>query len=221
MLLYNTLNQTDKGRRWAALNTTIGTGIAGPADNNTVPTETNALFALYNNSGAGVASGPNPPGRNVVPDYIKLIVTAAGTGASGRLAIALDTKQRGVTANAGTQIGNSDSDSLGDAATGSSAAASTAFWQFGALTPTAASSKRKFVSIDYLLQRTLVVGDEIFITFGVTDVGLGQSPVATASRIHVPIGLTTLGPGGLMLGHLYNFSAAPSFEYEASWYELS
>jgi hypothetical protein len=222
MYIYGTLNQADKGRRWAAVNTTIGTGIAGPADNNTAPTQTTALFALYNNSGVGLASGVVPPGRVIYPDYLKLIVTAAGTGAAGRLAFAIDTAQRGVTADSGTVKTNADTDALGDASANTSAATSISFLQFGNLTVSAASSKRRFVSNDYLFTRTLQTGDEILILFNQMEVGLGNSAAAAAASFRtVPIGLVTLGPGGLLLGHLYNFSAAPSFEYEAGWWELS
>jgi hypothetical protein len=219
-LMYGTLNQTDKGRRWAALNATIGTPVAGPADNVTTPTETVALLSLYNNSGAGLASGVVPPGRNLVPDYIKLIVGTAGTGAAGKLAVAIDTAPRGMgAADLNVQKGNADSDSIGDAAQNTNAASSISILRFGALTPLTATSKRKFVSIDYLFSRTLVAGDEVFVTFG-QEANL-SAPVATASRIQVPIGFTTLGPGGLLLIHLYGFSVAPTFELEAGWWELS
>src|SRR5439155_843853 len=134
MQLFQTMNQTDKARCWAVLQTTIGTGIAGPNQN--AFSDTSAVFALYNNSGS-------PPGRVIYPDHIKLICTAAGTG-SGKIAISIDSAQRGITANSGVQIGNTDSDSIGSVAGTIPAAGSIAFVQFGAIIPGAATSKRVF-----------------------------------------------------------------------------
>jgi len=206
MHLYNTLNQTDKGRRWVAINTTIGTPIT--IQNTNAFSDTAATVALYNNSGVGLATGVVPPGRNVVPDYIKLLVATGGTGGA-KLAITLDNVQRGVTANSGVSVGNADSDSLGSS--------SIAKVQFGALAPSAAGANRIFVANDYLKNAVLAAGDEILVTFAEPTTGLG----AQTTKLHVPVGLTTIGPGGLMLLHIYGATSAGTMELEMGWWELS
>lgn len=207
MHLYNTLNQTDKGRRWAGVNTTPGTAIAGPG-NLAAFSDVNALFALVNNAAVAAA-----PGRGIVPDYIKLIANTPGTGVP-RFVITLDNIPRGVTANTNMVLGNSDSDSL-------ATATSIAFAQLGALTPTAASAKRAIIAQDYLRGAALIAGDEILITFAEPTTGLGSTVATIATRMHVPVGLVTLGPGGLLLVHSYGQTTATTWEVEAGWWELS
>jgi len=207
MHLYNTLNQTDKGRRWAAVNTTPGTAIAGPG-NLAAFSDVNALFALVN--GAAVAV---QPGRGVVPDYVKLIVNTPGTG-NQRLVVTVDNIPRGVTANSNVVVGNADSDSL-------ATASSIAFAQLGALTPTAASAKRAIVAQDYLRGAPLIAGDEILITFAEPTTGLGATVATISTRMHFPVGLVALGPGGLLLVHSYGQTTATTWEVEAGWWELS
>lgn len=207
MHLYNTLNQTDKGRRWVGVNTTPGTAIAGPG-NLAAFSDINALFAMTNNAAPAAA-----PGRGVVPDYIKLIANTPGTGVP-RLVVTLDNIPRGVVANLNVVIGNADSDSI---ATGSSIV----FAQLGALTPAAASAKRVILAQDYLRGAALIAGDEILITFAEPTTGLGSTVATIATRMHVPVGLVTLGAGGLLLVHSYGQTTATTWELEAGWWELS
>ena len=228
MQLLRTMNQTDKGRMWRAVNPTPGTAIAGA--NTTAFADTAALFALYNNSSAGVVAGAAPPGRMIYPSYLRLIVASGQTTATSfQLAVSIDTKQRGVTADAGAAKTVADSDGIGvDLTAGAPlpTAASISLVQFGALTPAAASPKRAFVmrsSAKTQAAPALTVGDEIFISFGGDDLGPGPISGAAANRIVVPTDLVALGPGGLMLVHAWGpaGTVAPQFEYEAGWAELS
>ena|SRR6267142_532480 len=207
MHLYNTLNQTDKARRWAGVNTAPGTAIAGPG-NLAAFSDINALFALANSAAVNTQ-----PGRGVVPDYVKLIANTPGTGVP-RFVVTLDNIPRGVTANSNVVIGNADSDSL-------ATASSIAFVQLGALTPTAASTKRAIIAQDYLRGAALIAGDEILITFAEPTTGLGSTVATISTRMHFPIGLVTLGPGGLLLIHSYGQTTATTWELEAGWWELS
>jgi len=220
MLLYGTLNQTDKSRAWRAVNPTVGTPITGPAV--AAFSDTSAIFALYNNA-------QSPPGRVIYPDYLKLIVSSAPgiTPTSLQIAVSLDTAQRGVTANAGATVANADTDSLGAVTPPLPTASSIAFVQFGALTPTAQSTNRKIVGRSAAKTQAspcLTAGDEIIVIFNQNEEGLGALSGTTAVRIVVPTGLVSIGPGGLMLVHAWMpglTGAGAGFEYEAGWWELS
>jgi len=227
MQLLRTMNQTDKGRMWRAINSAVGTPIA--VANSTAFSDTAAIFALFNNS-AAIVAGAAPPGRMIYPSYLRLIVAASQTTATSfQLAVSIDTKQRGVTADSGTQKTVADSDGLGvDVSAGApmTAATSISIVQFGALTPTAQSPNRRFVlrsSAKTQAAPALTVGDEIFISFGGDDLGPGPISGAAASRIVVPSDLVSIGPGGLMLVHAWGpaGTVAAQFEYEAGWAELS
>jgi len=214
MHLLNTLIQADKARRWTGRNTTIGTGIA--VQNTNTFDETKFSLAIFNQP-LGSNTQHQPPARLVVPDYIKLITTAIGIG-NPKLAITLDyvdeangfPTPRGLSGNVGVVLANADSDSLGTTGI--------ANVQFkSGTTGAAGSAVRAFIANDYLKNGALVAGDEICITFNEPAIGLtGQ-----ASRILVPVGLTTIGQGGIMLVHIYNMTGAPSFELEMGWWELS
>lgn len=208
-----TLNQADKGRAWGATNTTVGTGIAGPAV--TAFSDTSALFALANASAS-------PPAKIIWPDYIQLLCTAApGAGATSlQFAVTLDNIPRGVTSNVGCILDNQDSDGI-------VSAKSIAFAQFGALTPSAASANRVVVARGvFKTQATpcLSVGDTYTIAFnGIGDPGFGLMSGAGAARYVNLGGAVQIGAGGLMLLHIWipGNTGAPSFEFDAQWWELS
>ena len=195
----------DEGSYFVAANATVGTGLAGHAAPVVADTDTKALLHLFNNNST----------RNLIPDYIFLEVTAAGTAGTLSYAV-LYVDNRGSTARSsgGTLL-------VSNAAHGAAPHASSVVAYFGAVVTTTG-----FTKIAQPLMREVipVVQDTILIKFGSAAGGvrapLTQAGTATSDTvIHMPP--VVIPPGGnLNLASISPIqSAARSYQVHAGWWE--
>ena len=215
---YSTINQTDKGRKWVAVNSTIGTGVA--TNSLTAFDNTKATFVLFNNAAS-------PPGRIIYPEYVRLLVTTAPAGTAVHYAVTLDTAARGVTSTTGCTVANTDSDAIGTAGN-LPTAASIAFAQFGAISLSAATTKVVNVAQGIFKAKVAtpaaVVNDVYVLNFAQEETGVGNlNNAAEPIRVQTATGLVSVGPGGLFAFHTWvvGSAGAASYELEAGWWELS
>lgn len=193
---------------------TWGTGVAISDAARTAFSATQCTTLFRNTAGAG--------GKYVVPLWVRLVVTAAGTaGTNAHLGLIVDTTNRyssgGTTITGVTGVNSAKSDA-------SDTAVCTAY--AGAITAAAASAPRQMgraAVITRAAATAFVVGDEVLITFGDVAGNPGQTVVSTtAARYTVEFGAVALAPGHSALIHFWSAAqtAAPSAEYEVAWMEL-
>lgn len=197
------------GEYFRACNPTPGTGISMGVQ--TAFSDTANVLLLMRNGSAS---------KIVIPHYIRLLCTAAGTGAtSSHLAIVADTGNRYSTG--GTDLLASAYNCRSD----QSPTPAVDVLRFGAVTALAAVARRILSRAALKTQAApcWVVGDEIqisFAAFGETQSGAksGSSPNA----IPIAAGPIILGAQNhCLLLHVWNpaSSGAPSFEVEVAWWE--
>lgn len=198
----------EEGRYFLGVNPTPGTGIAGHAAPTTID-NTKPLVFLRNNA----AMGSN---RRVFLDYIKLLVTAAGTnGTNVRYACKVDSggtrfsSGPAVTAIANACIGSGETPQ--------------AELRFGAVVATAATAAVRLLNHGIVRPVITVVEDIYLFTFGQSEKRLnalapGGTAIANVEINCVPI---CLDPQTTFLLHIASASqsAASSYEYEVGWFE--
>ena len=195
----------DEGSYWHATNATLATGIAGHAAPVVADTDTKALLHLYN-GGA----------KNIIPVYLFLEVTAAGTaGTLHYTTIYVDNKLATARSSGGTAITPVNSNT---ANTGSSSATI----YFGAVV-TAMTSSRK-VGQQIVREVIPVVQDTVLMRFGGAN-GEAHSGLTTAGTAtnhcvqhFAPI---VIAPGGnLNISQIRpSQSAASSYQFSFGYIE--
>lgn len=189
-----------------ATNATFGTGIAQAIQ--TSWTATTPILTLFNSDAAG--------GLSIVPDYIKLINSAAGASTTAsHMAAILDAGNRFSSGGSALTAANANSGNT---------TASKATINFGAVTATAASAPKQVGRDAIKTQATpcWLVGDEIFIKFGNFDNTFGPTNGAATNVYPAPCGQVYVAPQTTLLIYLWNISNAvtpPSWEIEMGWYE--
>lgn len=195
----------DEGSYFVAANATLATGIAGHAAPVVADTDTKALLHLYN-------SGE----RNIVPDFLHLEVTAAGTaGTINYLTAYIDNKGTTARSSGGTAVTPVNTNSEVNASAGCEL-------YFGAVV-TAMSSSRK-VAQQIVREVIPVVQDTILVVFGSPN-GQAHAALTTAgtatnhSVLYVPP--VVVGPGGnLNLSMIRpSQSAAASYQFQFGFWE--
>lgn len=158
----------------------------------------------------------------VVFDHIKVATSGTATGTQTVQWLAeIDSTARAPTANNATQTPVN----IYGPATSTSAAAVKAF-SGGAMSLPAASAANRIVARGSWTAGPQVAGDEMIVRFG-DDNPVYLNPPLTAARATAAatfIASTNpivLAPGWNMTFHIWQpgISAAPSYEYEACWYE--
>jgi hypothetical protein len=195
----------DEGSYFVATNPTLATGIAGHAAPVVADTDTKALLHLYNQGD-----------RNIVPDFLHLEVTAAGTaGTINYLTAYVDNKGATARSSGGTAITPVCTNT-------EVAASSSAEIYFGPVV-TAMSSSRK-VAQQIVREVIPVVQDTILVVFGSPN-GTAHAALTTAgtatnhSVLYVPP--VVIGPGGnLNLSMIRpSQSAAASYQFQFGYFE--
>lgn len=201
----------DAGKYFIVRNPTPGTGIASAAAPTTLD-DTKPFFILANGD-----TPSSPSAKRLYLDYLKLQVTAAGTG--------------GTNINASSKI---DSNSTSRYTSGGSALtpknvnmdsgeASIASAYAGAITAAAASANARLLFQQLIRNVIPVVGDTYLINFAPLDPNISSMAVAgtaIASLVfpHPPV---VLGPQQAFLLHLWlaSQSGASSYEIECGYWE--
>jgi hypothetical protein len=196
---------------FVASNPTFGTGIALNANPTAIAATEGSLVI------ANEASRSSAENHEIVPLYIKLICTAAGTGATSiKTVLKLDNIDR--YSSGGTELtpkttSYDTSDNYADRTPKGAA-------YFGDLTLAAASSEKQ-VSAELLKTASapcLAVGDVFTIHFGGD--GVGAHPDGD-DHMHFSAPPVWIGPGCSLIMQMLNASqsAAASFEVEIGWIE--
>lgn len=189
--LWNTYHMLGiEGSLFIAQTATPGTGITLTSATGTTYSDTNAIIGINNLSTGTSLSGP---GLDVIPLWLKLVITAAGTaGTDSHVASRLD-PGTAARSSGGTQL-------TGYAASGSYGASdSTAAIFAGAITVAASSTKVRNLGRAELRKAAApcyIVGDVIMFLFGVIE---SVSPQAitptTATMVTCPMPPVIIGPG--------------------------
>lgn len=198
-------NVADEGSYFVVTNPAPGTGLATVAAP-TALADVSPFFMLLNNAAAG--------GKRVYMDYIKLLVTAAGTaGASLHYNVKIDNGvgryTSGTTLTSTPQNVNMDS-----------AVATACLAYGGPLVAAAATAAARLLGGGLFKVSIPVVGDNYILTFGCPagGVGSGVATIANAILNHPPV---VIGPQQSFFLHLWlpSQSAASSYEIEVGWWE--
>lgn len=200
----------DEGSYFLDRNPTPGTGLATIA----APTaldDTKPFILLMNQAAATLS-----PSRRIYLDYLKLIVTAAGTaGASINVSVKIDAAGVDRYTSGGSAITpvNPNMDS---------SATTNARVHAGALVTTAANGAR-LVGHQLIRKVIPVVGDTYYLNFGAPTgpVGGSASDGTAAAQLTFPMPPVIIGPGQQALIHLWlpSQSAASSYEVELGFWE--
>lgn len=195
----------DEGSYFVAMNPTPGTGLATIAAPTTL-VDTSPFLMLLNNDVAGQ--------KRAYLDFIKLIVTAAGTaGASLKYNCKIDNGvgryTSGATLTAAPVNVNMDS-----------SVAAVCAVKGGPLVAAAATAAVRLLGGGVFKTGIPVIGDTYILTFGASEGGVG-SAVATINSVifnHPPV---VIGPQQTFLFHLWlpSQSGASSYEVEMGWVE--
>jgi hypothetical protein len=196
------------GRAFVATNPTPGTGLANQA----APTsfdETKYFMTVKNTDQTG--------GVDIVPDYIKLICTAAGTGgASTHLTVTIDTDVANTRWTSGGSV-------LTPVATnGKRGDAGVASIHAGALVTVAGPAKR-IVSNSILRTVIPVVGDTYILSFGDPTINAGATPLngTNPALVVLEAPAVVVPPQWALCFALWlpSQSVASSWEVEFGWFE--
>jgi hypothetical protein len=206
-----------EGTKYVVTNPTPGTGLATIAAL-VAYDQTKAFLTLRNTD---VLAG----GKSIVPDYLKLINTAAGTaGASTHLTVTLDTDEPNTKWTSGGSILAGVGGAPGArAVSGREGGVGIAEVHAGALVSVAGPASR-IVSNSIFRTVIPVVGDEYVLVFGVDEKDIsnptlnGAVPgkfLEFAPEVEIP-------PHWVMACHLWlpSQSAASSWEVELAYWEL-
>lgn len=194
----------DEGSYYVCTNATLATGIAGHAAPVVADTDTKALLHIFNGTTL-----------NLIPDYLFLEVTAAGTGGTIHYTtIYLDNKGSTARASGGTQITAFNSTRSAGAANSTSGLV----MYFGAVVTSAMSSSVK-VGQQIVREVIPVVQDTVMMKFGGPNGGAhaALTTAGTATNHMVQqFGPINLGPGGnLNISQIRpSQSAAASYQFE-------
>ena len=200
------------GLYWRARTATVDTGVAMAVQ--TTFADISAVVSLFN--GYPVAGGPI-----LIPDFVRLIVTATGaTTSSSEWAVSIDNGNR--FSSGGATLTNTPSFS------GQLGKLSQTIVKGGALVMTAASGTRQVVAHGITkVQATpcFALFDELFFSFSDHNQMTGDSLTggATAGRIGLPVRPIAIAPQDTGILHIWNVANAvtpPSFEIEVGWYEI-
>ena len=205
----------DEGSYYVCRSPTPGTGLATIAAPTAV-VDTSPFILITNGNAAG--------GQNIIPDYIKLICTAAGTGGTSlNVTTKLDVIPRYSSGGAGGSNTGLATILGGPWSTNTSRlGGSNALIFAGALVAVAASQQRTIMSTR-LRSAIPVVNDEYFLNFGDSSPmldGVLVSGAAIAQRV-VPHPPTVIAPGHTLAVHLWlpAQSVAGSYEVEIGYIE--
>jgi hypothetical protein len=196
----------DEGSYYTALNPTPGTGVAGAAAPTTF--DNTKPYILMRNQ------APTGSGLRIKLDYIKLVVTAAGTGGTTNYATHQLDAGAGYTSGGSTLTPNSPNVDLVNA--------SQALIYAGAVVATAGASPR---TVAHQLVRPVipVVGDTLYFVFGSQAPGFVGLPIegTLICERAIPCPPVVLGPGEWYKLVLWRASqsAAASYEVEMAWWE--
>jgi hypothetical protein len=208
----------EEGSYFLAQTATPGTGIAATSATGTSFSDTQALLAIDNLDTAPYIGGQ---ARNIILDFIMLIVTAAGTAStSAHVAHRLDTAARG---SGGTQLGAVGvNPKPSNANIGTSSIARVLF---GNPTVAAASASVRNVGRNLLkiaAAPAWVVGDCCIIKFGSAEMGGGGVISGTAAaQFVVNAPAIIIGPGQSYVLNEWapSRTAAQSMECVVGWTE--
>ena len=208
------LNALRSGAYWVAQGA-IGTAIVGQTG-----TSFSATAALLTISNArNPAAGLKAP--DCIPDYIRLVCTAAGTGSTSvELALVLDTVER--YSSGGTQLTAYQTNSAEDSTKLAGAPALGVNVWAGAVTAGAASAARLIGRAKAKTQAApcLVVGDQFLITFGQVGIPISGLSSGSAASIYTvqfsPVLIAGRPTTHTLVLHMWmpSNSGAPSFEVE-------
>lgn len=175
-----------EGSYFVAQTPTPGTGIVLTSATGTTYSDTNSILGVNNLSAAG-----GPSAKFIILDYIKLIITAAGTAGTdshvnGRLDI-------GAGVTAGTVLTKMNVNGLfasGD---------EVADWHAGAVTTTAKTNQARIMGRAELRKAAApcyIVGDQIYLRFGVIE-GVAAQAITptTAAIVVIPMPPVVIPPG--------------------------
>lgn len=190
----------DEGSYFAASNATVGTGIAGHAAPVVADTDTKALLALYNGGS-----------RTIVPDFIFLEVTAAGTAGTLHYSVVyVDSKGSTARSSGGTQLTPVSTNSGNPFATGAEV-------YFGAVVTAMSNSKK--VSQQIVREVIPVVQDTVMVVFGSPNAGFraGLTTAGTATNHAVQY----MPPIAIEPGGNFNFSQIRPSQSAAASYQVT
>lgn len=199
----------DEGSYFVARNPTPGTGIATAAAP-TALSDTVSFLTLFNNAAASQV-----PSRRIYLDYLKLIVTAAGTaGTAVNLTLKIDNIQRFTSGGTAITPTNPNMDLT---------TASAAICNAGALTTTAASSAVRIVGHQQMRPVIPVVGDTYVFNFGGSAHAVGANIIngTAPATLVFPMAPVIIGPQHTAVWSLWlpTQSAASSYEIELGYWE--
>lgn len=191
----------DEGSFFVANNATLATGIAGHAAPVVADTDTKALLHVFNGSTT----------KNIIPVYLFLEVTAAGTGGTIQYTtIYIDNKGSTALSSGGTALTAVNTNGGSSASTGATVT-------FGACV-TAMTSSRK-VGQQIVREVIPVVQDTVFMRFGSPDMSF-HSALTTAgtatNHIVQHFAPIVIGPGGNL-----NISQIRPSQSAAASYQVS
>lgn len=213
ILLQRGMLALGKSASWRALTPTIDTGIAMSIQTSFI--DTNGLVHIHNNA-------PSTVGFYVVPDYIKLIVTAAGaTTTSSEYAIAID-DVNGRFSSGGSVLSSVPTN------TKFLTQSNTTVIRAGALTLVAAGGNRKITNhgiVKIAAAPVFAVGDEILFSFldPASAPYLSGAFLTTPGKVGIQCRPVAVGPQTCAILHVWNPANAvtpPSFEVEVAWHEV-
>jgi len=198
-------NVCDEGSYFVVTNPTPGTGLATIATL-TALADTSPFFMLINNASAG--------GKRVYMDYIKLLVTDAGTaGASLHYNVKIDNGVGRYTSGSALTSTPQNCNMDSSVATGCLAYG-------GPLVAAAATAAARLLGGGLFKVSIPVVGDNYILTFGCPASGVGQGVATIANAVlnHAPV---VIGPQQSFFFHIWlpSQSAASSYEIEVGWWE--
>lgn len=195
----------DEGSYFHACNATLATGLAGHAAPVVADTDTKALLHLYN---AGT--------KNIIPVYLHLEVTAAGTnGSIHYTTIYIDQKGSTARSSGGTAITPVSTKSGSSVATGAEV-------YFGAVVTAMSSSKKVYQAI--VREVIPVVQDTVTIRFGgptaQSHAGLTTAGTATNHCIQDAPPIVIAPGGNLNIAQIRpSQSAASSYQFNFGYIE--
>lgn len=199
-----------EGSYYVAVNATISTGITIGGDTQTAWVVTTPSVVLYNG-----ASTTSTSAKSIIPDYVKLLVTSAGTAATEfQYAVAIDTTNRwtsGGTAIVPTNVNGSISTST------------SGVLHVGAITAPAASANVRYTGRGCFRAAIPVAQDQYILAFGASDISSGVTEIAGTTKLmntyHTsPV---VVPPGGSLVIYTWgaSMSNSPEVEFEMGYWE--
>ena len=200
----------DEGAYFVATNPTLSTGIVLTGAAQTAYVATTPAVLIRNTE-----SPANPIAKRIIMDFLRLLMTAAGTaGAALHGAVLLDDVNRYTSGGSELTPQNVNMDS------GSKSIAKV---YFGAITAPAAGPNQRLIARFLLRGAIPVVNDQYTLNFGGVDMpahgsALGGTAIISQSA---PLPPVVIGPGQSLLINFWlpSQTAAPSAETDMGWSE--